>query len=86
MFFKPFTNYKKLLANRMTESVCGAITVCARVCSRVLLDWRFFSVPFLAFLFVAHSVATSLCEGTCLCLACLILNNLLFVFCFVFKD
>jgi len=40
----------------MTESVCGAIIGCARVCSRLLLDWRFFSVPFLVFMFVAHSV------------------------------
>jgi len=48
---------------------CGASIGCARVCSRVLLDWRFF-VPFLAYLFVAHSVATSLWGGTCLCLAC----------------
>ena len=31
---------------------CGAIIGCARVCSRVLLDWLFFSVPFLAYLFV----------------------------------
>jgi len=29
---------------------CGAIIGCARVCSRVLLDWRFFSVPFRAYL------------------------------------
>jgi len=29
----------------------GAIIECARVCSRVLLDWRFFPVPFLAYLF-----------------------------------
>ena len=35
-----------------SSPLCGAIIGCARVCSRVLLDWRFFSVPFLAYLFI----------------------------------